>query len=299
VRETLSPKQVAQALGVSESSLKRWCDKGLLTTTRTPGGHRRLPSEAVVRFVRETGHPVPQPELLGLPSNVGQGTPTWERSCQLLSQALTEGNEEQCRRIVFDLYLNGHTARDIGDRVVARAFHRIGHLWHTGAIEVYRERRGCEIILRALHELRAVIPQAPTTAPVAIGGTLSGDEYKIPSTLVEIALREAGWQAESYGNSIPAATWLAALQDVQPRLLWLSVSAIADVEAFLADYDQVYREAASRRTAVAVGGRALDDGVRSRMRFSAYCENLQQLADFAATLYGPPAAELTRPVSEA
>ena len=35
--EDLSPKQVALALGVSEASLKRWCDKGFLDSTRTAG----------------------------------------------------------------------------------------------------------------------------------------------------------------------------------------------------------------------------------------------------------------------
>jgi predicted site-specific integrase-resolvase len=31
-RGLLTPKQVARAIGVSESSLKRWCDKGVLPT---------------------------------------------------------------------------------------------------------------------------------------------------------------------------------------------------------------------------------------------------------------------------
>ena len=49
--QLLSPKQVARALGVSESSLKRWCDKGLIPTERTAGGHRRLPLAGVLDFL--------------------------------------------------------------------------------------------------------------------------------------------------------------------------------------------------------------------------------------------------------
>ncbi|MBK6463401.1 MAG: helix-turn-helix domain-containing protein [Myxococcales bacterium] len=54
-KEELSPREVAKALGVSESAVKRWCDDGLLPFERTPGGHRRVPSHAVLRFAREHG----------------------------------------------------------------------------------------------------------------------------------------------------------------------------------------------------------------------------------------------------
>ena len=38
MNELVSPKQVAHAMGVSESSLKRWCDQGLIPTVRTAAG---------------------------------------------------------------------------------------------------------------------------------------------------------------------------------------------------------------------------------------------------------------------
>ncbi|OYW17913.1 MAG: hypothetical protein B7Z55_11620, partial [Planctomycetales bacterium 12-60-4] len=66
-RELLTPKQVAVAIGVSESSLKRWCDRGILPTVRTAGGHRRIPTSGVLKFLQQSGHPLVQPEVLGLP----------------------------------------------------------------------------------------------------------------------------------------------------------------------------------------------------------------------------------------
>jgi excisionase family DNA binding protein len=65
MKELITPKQVARAIGVSESSLKRWCDRGLIPTVRTAGGHRRLPISGVLSYLRETGHEMVRPELLG------------------------------------------------------------------------------------------------------------------------------------------------------------------------------------------------------------------------------------------
>ncbi|HEX9106572.1 MAG TPA: MerR family DNA-binding transcriptional regulator, partial [Longimicrobiales bacterium] len=48
----LSPRELAEAVGVSESSLKRWADRGVLAVERTAGGHRRIPLGEAVRFIR-------------------------------------------------------------------------------------------------------------------------------------------------------------------------------------------------------------------------------------------------------
>lgn len=38
----LTPGQAAQQAGVDPKTIARWADKGLLTATRTLGGHRRI-----------------------------------------------------------------------------------------------------------------------------------------------------------------------------------------------------------------------------------------------------------------
>lgn len=284
MKKLVTPKQVAQAINVSESSLKRWCDRGLLTTVRTAGGHRRLALDDVVRFLRESGHPVVRPELLGLPSTVGQGATVVARARDQVRDALLAGDEDQCRRIVFDLYLSGQSAGEICDRVLAAAFHDIGDRWQCGEILVYRERRGCEIALKALYDLRQAISTPPADAPVAIGGTLEHDPYRLPTTMIEIALREAGWRATSYGTLLPAATLGEAVRENRPRLLWVSVSAIESVPLFLEEYARLFETAAELGTAVAVGGRGLTQEIRQQMTYSAYCDTLRHLVAFIATL---------------
>ena len=63
----LSPADLAESLGLSVSTLKRWTDKGVLRVERTPGGHRRIAVSEALRFVRESGLRPVMPHRLGLP----------------------------------------------------------------------------------------------------------------------------------------------------------------------------------------------------------------------------------------
>ena len=71
MNEFVTPKQVARAIQVSESSVKRWCDKGVIPTQKTAGGHRRIQLAGLVRFLRESGQVLARPEVIGLPATTG------------------------------------------------------------------------------------------------------------------------------------------------------------------------------------------------------------------------------------
>jgi MerR family transcriptional regulator, light-induced transcriptional regulator len=284
MKELLTPKQVAYSIGVSEASLKRWCDKGLLPATRTAGGHRRLAVATVVQFLRESGRELVRPEVLGMPPATGKGKPAIGRALDQAVEALLAGDEEQLRRLVLNLYLARHLVRDICDQVLAAAFHEIGHLWEGGRIEVYRERRACEMCIRVLFEMRSTLSSVPDTAPLAVGGTAEDDPYQLPTTMVELALREAGWRAQSFGASVPFPALCAAVREVQPRLFWLSVSSIASQADFLAGYAGLHDAAAAVGVPLVVGGRAMTAAMRRQMRYAAYCDHLGHLTAFATTL---------------
>lgn len=222
----LSPRQVARAIGVSEASLKRWCDKGLLPSMRTPGGHRRLTLSAVVRYLRESGLPLPHPEILGLPSAVAPGRVVITRTRREMIASLVAGEEERFRGLSLNLYLSGLTLGELCDETIAPAFAALGERWQHGALEVYEERRGCEIALGLLHELRHVLPAPDADAPLALGGTLADDPYTLPNAMVELALRELGWRTINCGCGLPPAQLATAVRRLQPRLCWLSVSAL-------------------------------------------------------------------------
>jgi methanogenic corrinoid protein MtbC1 len=285
MKDLVTPKQVARAIGVSEASLKRWCDKGLLPVQRTAGGHRRLPMPGVIEFLRNHHYDLVEPEILGLPATSGKTPVVLERAAGQLRDDLEQGNEERCRQLILDLYLARRRLCEIGDVAIAAAFHQLGERWQHGDVEVYQERRACEICLRVLHELRAVlVPPAPD-APRAIGGTLAGDGSSLPTTMVELVLRESGWRAETLGTGHPPPTLCAAIRDIRPRLFWLSASYINDADLFVSDCETIYRTAVDSGVALVVGGRALAQTIRQRIQYAAYCDNLRHLTSFAETFH--------------
>lgn len=296
MRERLTPKQVARAIGVSESSLKRWCDRGLIPFERTAGGHRRMVMSDVVSFLRNGGYKVVRPDILGLPATSGRTGWTLDQARERFLSALVIGNDDACRRILIDLYLSGHGLAAIGDRILAESFRQVGHLWECGDLEVYEERRGCEICVRLVHELRALQEQPPTTAPVALGATLDGDPYTLAVAMAEVVLREAGYRATSLGHMLPFNTLHAALEQQRPRLMWLSVSSIRDLDRFAEEVNRLHEACVARGTALVVGGRALSEEVRKRLRYCAYCDTFEHLQACAESLLTPGANPSSSPV---
>jgi methanogenic corrinoid protein MtbC1 len=288
MNEYVSPKQVARAIGVSEASLKRWCDKGLIATARTAGGHRRLTLAAVVEFLRATGRPLVRPEVIGLPATCGQSDVVLTRAVDRLREALEDGDEARVRAVLFDLYLANHNIDAIGDKVIAPAFHEIGCRWESGDCEVFQERRACEVCMRALYYLSAALPPAPANAPHAIGATLEGDWYSQAVTLAELTLRQIGWRAASLGSGLPVVTLCNALARTRPRLFWLSVSVLEDVDRFVENYDRLFDVAQAHGVAMVVGGKMLSAAVRQRIRYSAYCDTLSHLVTFAQSITSEP-----------
>ena len=283
MRDLVTPKQIARAINVSESSVKRWCDKGLIPTEYTAGGHRRVTRPALAAFLRGGKHQLVHPEALGLPATSGQTVRVVQRGRDQMVAALLAGDESRCQQLALDLYLAEHRVSVICDDVFAAAFREIGNQWACGEAEIYQERRGCEITLRALHELRSLLPSPAENAPLAIGGATSGDQYNLSTTMAELVLRDAGWNAVSLGDNLPFSTIAAAIREHRPRVFWLSCSYIADEPAFLSAYDDLYQEFGADVVFV-VGGYAMTEDVRRQMKYAVFGENMQHFEDFARTL---------------
>jgi methanogenic corrinoid protein MtbC1 len=263
------------------------------------GGHRRIPLEHLMEFLESTNRRIVDPTAIGLSEErqrtrdelqrlstaLGTDSAEMQAAGQFSMQkqfetALLAGDEQQCRKSISTWYAMHGSMAPIADDLLAPTFHSIGALWQCGDVDVYQERRGCEICIRLIHELRRLVPEPMSSAPLAMGGTSNGDPYQVANQLIEIIFREAGWRTINLGSSVPLESLLVAAKKYTPRIFWLSVTHIEDEGEFLRRFDAFSREL-PKVTMLVVGGQALTDRLRPRMQFSAYCDSLKQLSALA------------------
>ncbi|WP_437187652.1 helix-turn-helix domain-containing protein [Planctomicrobium sp. SH668] len=278
----MTPRQVAQAINVSESSLKRWCDQGLIPFIKTAGGHRRLPVNGVLTFLRTSGFEITHPEILGLPATTlgGKGRKL-NSERQRLVAALMNGDEAVGTEVIFNLYLAGNSISTICDDVLIEAFQSIRNQCSGGDVPVYQECRSYEICIRILHGFRRALPEVAPSAVVALGGTLNGDTDTLGSLMAELVLRENGWRACSFGTFTPFLSLRQALCDMGPRLCWLCISSIPDQEVFVSEFAKISELAIQNNVAIVLGGKAFTPELRSRLHYSKYCERFSELEQFS------------------
>jgi methanogenic corrinoid protein MtbC1 len=123
---------------------------------------------------------------------------------------------------------------------------------------------------------------------VAIGGAPEGDPYFLPTLLAQYVLLDAGWEAVNLGPNTPLASLAEAIKELRPRLIWLSVSFLEGSGAFIENFKNLYRIAERQGVAVAVGGQALKEPLRSAIPYTTHGDGLTHLAAFARTLHLRP-----------
>ena len=277
-RESLfSPKTVAKAIGVSESSLKRWCDAGKISAMKTAGGHRRLRQSQVVSFLRERKkYELLDPESIGLPDLAGISVSDLADAATQFHQGLVAEDESKCHRLLMFLYVNGWAMEEIVDQVICPAFKQIGTQWQHGSLEVYQERRACEICFEGLTKLKGILNQPEANALTAIGSTVEHDHYTLCTKSIEVALASHGWNATSLGTHLPYATLLQAALTKRPDLMWLSVSYLKEEETFVRDLN-LMAEQIPKSTTLVVGGNAIKPWFWPKIQNAIYTDNLVQL----------------------
>lgn len=274
-----TPKQVAQALGVSESSIKRWVDGGKVEAVKTAGGHRKLTLSAIVRLAREQGYDIVRPDVLGLAAESSKCS--LHQVCEPLVDTLSRGDESASQAIIEPLYHAGHSMVEIADLVIAPVFHEIGNQWARGELSVHQERRACEIAVATLHNLRRMLPFSAANAPRAVATTPSGDQAELPVRLAELVLREKGWDAKVLGIALPLNEIAAAVKDNQPELALLSATHVGDVPAFVAEANEVLFKPTNESTRWIVGGQAFDINVRSKIDCHTFSSSMSDMANAA------------------
>jgi len=297
MKTALSPKELGAAIGVSESSLKRWADSGRLNVARTAGGHRRIHLAEAIRFIRESGFSVNRPDILGLEDvELIERAGVRDDPAEEFHQALLKGQSEWARGFVLAQFLEGNSLARIVDQTIAPAMRRIGELWQHDADGIFVEHRAAEICNQALNRVRSLVA-TDDVRPVAIGGAPADDPYTLPSLMASAVLAAEGWSDVNLGAHTPTRVLARAARDCGASMVWFALSLErpgtrnADiVRALLREL-----ESAGCRAVVAVGGPAVTARPMPAMEGAYHAGSMTALSAFARGTRSAAAAETGPP----
>lgn len=278
--EHLSTRQLAESLGVSESSVKRWVDEGEIAAKRTAGGHRRISVASAMRFMRRHRIHTRRPESMPLSAVPALG-PVDAAAADACYQALLKDDALAARGIITGRYMFGADAAAIGDGLIRPALGRLGELWKHDPQGILVEHRAVDTCVRALADLLNYAPVLPSDAPVAVSAGGPGDPYLLPPMLASMTLQERGMQARNLGPSTPLETVGLAAERYGAILCSLSVS-VPQERKHHAAWDRLADRLEGAKAMLVVGGRCVNSLPRGVLGRVHVCESMAELGLYAA-----------------
>jgi excisionase family DNA binding protein len=251
--DLLSTVDVGRLAGVGPTAVKRWADQGLLACVKTAGGHRRFDRAEVQRFLEgiRGGAASAMVDLLLVTDGLGV-------EARLLTERARLGSWLAVAEML------GSALADLGER------------WRAGKVTVIQEHLASERLHRALARISDAIPLAPG-APRCLLACAEGDRHALGLSLVELALREAGWNTLWAGQDTPTEDLAAMAGQDSAELIAVSASgASVDAGRLQAQAEVLGKACAEAGVELALGGSgAWPDAPRYGKRF-------RELAPFVA-----------------
>jgi MerR family transcriptional regulator, light-induced transcriptional regulator len=271
----LTTKHVARLLNVSEATVKRWADDGVLISEKTVGGHRRFGIESIAQLHRERNPP---------------GAGVVKKAKPLLSaddflRFILAGNELEAGAALVDAYLAQHGLDSVFETVVTKAMHRVGDLWLKGSVSVADEHLATRVVLAALQKLRGVMAPHEPNGLHAICCAGEGDLHELAVHLVTLILESKGWNVINLGANTPLFSLQEMVSRRRPHLVCISARTIADLDRATAEFAQLRRVVNKIDAKIVLGGEAFrNPNMRARFPADFFPADFPALARLAVKL---------------
>lgn len=279
MQKYLTTAEAARLAGVGVSSIKRWADRRLISTTLTPGGHRRVDQSDLLRFISDSTHAGAVPQTRDhLAESPSVGAPAsaheWARAALTQDSLSLQGSLLQARSRLGSWHA---VADELGEGI-----REIGMRWAAGKITIAREHAASENLARALAATTEAIP-SPPEMPTCLIACPEGEIHTLGLSMLHLCLRELHWRSTWIGATIPCADLCEAIRTSDASMVALSASAWSQDEGSLRRQLRLVVDACDASgAALVLGGRgawpARVDGARrfhTFKEFSAFARRMR------------------------
>lgn len=259
-KTVLSTVDVARLFNVTETTVKRWADEGTLRCQKTPGGHRKFQIRNVVEFAeRNNFDPI---GVLVMPGHEGHDAPVQvavlKRDFPALVRMFVDKalSPDRSDLYIFFSFLYEHRFAlwEIYDLILQPGMAEIGERWIRGEIGVSQEHRASYETLDALSKLQGEILIKPPTGASVVFACPGEELHEIGLRCAANIFESEGWQTHYLGARTPAQAILAAVRDLRPTAVALSVTNPQDGEALLAAMREIGEVVAPQGVRLILGG---------------------------------------------
>jgi excisionase family DNA binding protein len=234
----LTSSRVAELLEVHSSTIKRWCDEGILPAERTEGGHRRIRFDDALSTGRSQGHstfldrfhPWERNVWLAISSIEDRGS--FDRLHNLALSWLSAGETDRMGLLLYEAgrrpKIPFHRFLDEGIRGFMA---RVGEEWQKGRLAIGEEHMATQMVMEVLLRLRGSWDEVDLARidsldppPVAIVGAMEGDHHALGAQSVRVLLEREGWKVYFLGADVPLEEFAEIQRSQGASLVCISFS---------------------------------------------------------------------------
>ncbi len=282
----LSTADVARLFNVTETTVKRWADEGMLRCQKTPGGHRRFAIRCIVEFAEKNNlEPIGALDLSdhdGLALRVQAAV--LGRDFAQLSRVYVEKalSPDRCDLFHYLSYLYEHRFQvwEIFDEIIRPGMCEIGSRWQRGELGINHEHRASYETLDALAKLQAQIMVKTPNGKAALCACVGDEPHEIGLRCIAYLLESEGWETHYLGARMPVGAIVRAVQDLKPSLVCLSVTQTTAQWDWVDELRRLTLPLCGGGCHVVLGGRAMGEQGSHPSPFDAICSTSRDLLEF-------------------
>jgi MerR family transcriptional regulator, light-induced transcriptional regulator len=252
-----SSKQVAEFLGVNESSVKRWADNGMLGCYRTPGGHRKFKKNDIILFSHKYSYELKHAAF----DDSGNGYLSehkfeFDNINSLLLKKLLTGSDDEIFDYLYSLNLAGLVITELYDKVLSKTMKTIGEMWRKKNITIEQEHIATNKIKKAVIRMHERLETKLRNGLTAFCGCLEKEFHELPLLSVNNVLQFNGWNTFYAGVNLPVKSFISGINIYKPDMICLSATIIEDRAKFEKDVKKIYECSKAAGSKFIIGGSA-------------------------------------------
>lgn len=201
----MSTGDVAEVLGVSEATVKRWADAGTLSCIRTPGGHRKFRLRDIAMHLASRRGPAP--------SNAVPTTEA-EREIDEVVSALLVGDIEKVVGAIAAARLQRTSMANIADGLLMPAMQRVLQACAEGRTEAYHDHIATNTMIEVCARQRPTLRVPGSSRGRVVAAPMPGENRDMMARLSALVAVEGGFESYVLGAGLPPNSVSRAAEDL-------------------------------------------------------------------------------------